>query len=81
MAHASPDRFNQANRVRSRKPLCVVKAYRGFESLPLRSAVVKNAMFMPDWNTDLPAVTNAQTGWQRNHYSNNHGYPTLIQVS
>ena len=66
---------------RSRKPLCVVKAYRGFESLPLRSAVVKKAMFMPDGTPTFMLLPNAQTGWQGNHFFNNNGYPTLLHVS
>ena len=44
------------------------------------SAVVKNAMFMPDGTPTFLLFQNAQTGWQGNHYFNNNGYPTLIHV-
>ena len=45
------------------------------------SALVKNALFMPDGTPTFLLFQNAQTGWQGNHHVNNHGYPTLIHDS
>jgi len=36
---------------------------------------------MPDGTPTFLLFQNAQTGWQGNHYFNNHGYPTLIHGS
>jgi hypothetical protein len=44
------------------------------------SAVVANAMFMPDGTPTFLLFQNAQTGWQGSHYFDNNGYPTLIHV-
>ena len=44
------------------------------------AAVRANAATLPDGTATLGLFTNAQTGWQGNHYFDNNGLPTLVKV-